>query len=61
MEIPQRKKPPIIFDKDEHFRRTGLTMGELANLPPAFIPKTGVVTAGNASGINDGASAMVIQ
>ena len=60
VEIPQRKKPPIIFDKDEHFR-PGLTMDDLANLPSAFIPKTGVVTAGNASGINDGASAMVIM
>ena len=60
VEIPQRKKPPIIFDKDEHFR-PGLTMDDLANLPPAFIPKTGVVTAGNSSGINDGASAMVIM
>jgi acetyl-CoA C-acetyltransferase len=60
VEIPQRKKPPIIFDKDEHFR-PGLTMDDLAALPPAFIPKTGVVTAGNSSGINDGASAMVIM
>jgi len=60
VEIPQRKKPPIIFDKDEHFR-PGLTMDDLAKLPSAFIPKTGVVTAGNASGINDGASAMVIM
>ena len=60
VEIPQRKKPSIIFDKDEHFR-PGLTMDDLAKLPSAFIPKTGVVTAGNSSGINDGASAMVIM
>ena len=61
VEIPQRKgKPPIIFDKDEHFRPK-LTMEELAKLPPAFIPKTGKVTAGNSSGINDGASAMIIM
>jgi acetyl-CoA C-acetyltransferase len=61
IEIPQKKKkPPIIFDKDEHFR-PGLTMDQLAKLPPAFIPKTGKVTAGNSSGINDGASAMVIM
>lgn len=60
VEIPQRKKPPIIFDKDEHFR-PGLTMDDLAKLPSAFIPKTGVVTAGNASGINDGASAMILM
>ena len=61
VEVPQKKgKPPIIFDKDEHFR-PGLTMEQLAALPPAFIPKIGKVTAGNSSGINDGASAMVIM
>jgi len=61
MEIPQKKgKPPIIFDKDEHFR-PGLTMEQLAKLPPAFIPDIGKVTAGNSSGINDGASAVVIM
>jgi acetyl-CoA C-acetyltransferase len=61
VEIPQKKgKPPKIFDKDEHFRPQ-LTMEELKNLPPAFVPKIGKVTAGNASGINDGASAMVIM
>jgi acetyl-CoA C-acetyltransferase len=62
VEIPNKKKgkPPIIFDKDEHFR-PNLTMQELKDLPPAFIPKTGKVTAGNSSGINDGASAMVIM
>jgi acetyl-CoA C-acetyltransferase len=61
VEIPQKKgKQPKIFDKDEHFRPK-LTMKELTNLPPAFVPKIGKVTAGNASGINDGASAMVIM
>jgi acetyl-CoA C-acetyltransferase len=60
IEVPQRKKPPIIFDKDEHFR-PGLTMEQLAKLPAAFVPKIGKVTAGNASGINDGSSAMVIM
>jgi acetyl-CoA C-acetyltransferase len=60
MEIPQRKKPPITFDKDEHFRR-GLTLEQLQQLPPAFIPKIGKVTAGNSSGINDGSAAMVIM
>jgi len=61
IEIPQKKgKPPLIFDKDEHFM-AGLTMDKLAALPAAFIPKTGKVTAGNSSGINDGASAMVIM
>ena len=61
MEIPQKKgKPPKIFDRDEHFR-PGMTMEQLAELPPAFIPKIGKVTAGNSSGINDGSSAMVIM
>lgn len=61
VEIPQKKgKPPKVFDKDEHFRPQ-LTMDDLKNLPPAFVPKIGKVTAGNASGINDGASAMVIM
>ena len=61
IELPQKKgKPPLFFDKDEHFR-PGLTLEDLAKLPPAFLPKIGKVTAGNASGINDGASAMVIM
>lgn len=61
VEIPQKKgKPPIIFDKDEHYRPK-LTMEDLAKLPPAFIPNIGKVTAGNSSGINDGASAMLIM
>jgi acetyl-CoA C-acetyltransferase len=61
VEIPQKRgKPPIIFDKDEHFR-PGLTMEQLKALPPAFIPKTGKVTVGNSSGLNDGASAMIIM
>ena len=61
VEIPQKKgKPPVVFDKDEHFR-PGLTMEALAALPPAFVPKIGKVTAGNSSGINDGASALLIM
>ena len=61
VEVPQKKKkPPIRFDKDEHFR-PGLTMDQLAKLPPAFVSKTGKVTAGNSSGINDGSSAVVIM
>ncbi len=61
IEIPQKKgKPPVIFDKDEHFR-PNLTMDDLKKLPPAFIPKIGRVTAGNASGLNDGAAAMIIM
>jgi acetyl-CoA C-acetyltransferase len=58
--IPQRKGEPIVFDKDEHFR-PGITLDQLAKLPPAFVPGTGKVTAGNSSGINDGAAAMVIM
>ena len=60
VEVPRRKKDPLIFDRDEHFR-PGMTMEKLKALPPAFIPKTGKVTAGNASGINDGATGMVIM
>jgi acetyl-CoA C-acetyltransferase len=59
--LPQKKgKPPQIFDKDEHFR-PGLTMDDLAKLPAAFLEKIGKVTAGNSSGVNDGASAMIIM
>jgi acetyl-CoA C-acetyltransferase len=60
LEIPRRKKDPLIFDKDEHFR-PGLTMADLKKLPAAFVPEIGKVTAGNSSGINDGASAMLIM
>ena len=60
MEIPRRKGEPVIFDKDEHFR-PGLTRDKLGKLPPAFVPKTGKVTAGNSSGINDGSAAMLIM
>lgn len=61
VEIPQKKgKPPVVFTKDEHFR-PGLTMAELAALPSAFLPKAGKVTVGNSSGVNDGASAMLIM
>jgi acetyl-CoA C-acetyltransferase len=60
VEIPQRKKDPIIFTKDEHFK-AGMTMEMLRNLPPAFIPESGTVTAGNSSGINDGSTGMVIM
>lgn len=61
VDIPQKKgKAPVRYDKDEHFR-PGLTMEELESLPTAFAPKIGRVTAGNASGINDGASAVLIM
>lgn len=60
VEVKQRRKPSIMFEKDEHFR-AGLTMEDLAKLPPAFVPKIGKVTAGNSSGINDGSTGMVIM
>ena len=56
--IPQRKGDPKVFDTDE-FVRGGTTMEVLAKLRPAF-KKDGTVTAGNASGINDGAAAIVV-
>ncbi len=58
--VPRRKKDPLVFDRDEHFR-PGMTMADLQKLPPAFVPKTGKVTAGNASGINDGSTGMIIM
>jgi acetyl-CoA C-acetyltransferase len=60
VDVPRRKKDPVRFDRDEHFR-PGLTMDQLQKLPPAFVPKIGKVTAGNSSGINDGSAAMVIM
>lgn len=60
IEVPQRKKPPIVFDKDEHFR-PGMTMEQLQKLPPAFVPKTGKVTAGNSSGLNDGSAGLILM
>lgn len=59
VEIPQRKKDPIIFDKDE-FPRHGTTAESLGKLRPAF-KKDGTVTAGNASGVNDGAAAVMMM
>ena len=57
VEIPQRKKDPIIFDTDEHPRLSSLET--LAGLKPAF-RDNGTVTAGNASGINDGAACALV-
>lgn len=57
--VPQRKGDPIVFDTDEQ-PRFGTTVEKLAKLKPCFI-KDGTVTAGNASGINDGAAAFVIM
>lgn len=57
--IPQRKGEPIVFDRDE-YPRVGVTVESLAKLRPAFKPD-GTVTAGNASGINDGAAALLVM
>ncbi len=61
VEIPQRKKEPIIFDTDE-FIKPNTSLEVLAKLRPAFRKKEdgGTVTAGNASGLNDGAAATII-
>ncbi|HAF66618.1 MAG TPA: acetyl-CoA C-acyltransferase, partial [Clostridiales bacterium UBA9857] len=59
VEVPQRKGDPVVFDQDEH-PRFGTTAEVLARLRPAF-KKDGTVTAGNASGINDGAAALVVM
>jgi len=59
VEIPQRKGDPVVFSKDE-FPRAGTTADKLAKLRPAF-DKEGTVTAGNASGINDGAAAVIVM
>lgn len=59
IEIPQRKGDPIVFDTDEYVR-AGTTVETLSKLRPAF-KKDGSVTAGNASGINDGAAAVVVM
>ncbi|MBQ3644709.1 MAG: acetyl-CoA C-acetyltransferase [Candidatus Riflebacteria bacterium] len=58
VEIPQRKGDPVIFKKDEHYR-ADTSLEALAKLKPAF-KKDGIVTAGNASGVNDGAAAVVL-
>jgi acetyl-CoA C-acetyltransferase len=57
--IPQRKGDPVMFANDE-FIRMGATLEALSSLKPAFA-KDGTVTAGNASGINDGAAAVVVM
>jgi acetyl-CoA C-acetyltransferase len=57
--IPQKKGNPLVFDTDEH-PRPNTTAEILAGLRPAF-KKDGTVTAGNASGINDGAAALVVM
>jgi len=58
VEIPQRKGPPVVVDRDEH-PRAETTLESLARLKPAF-REGGSVTAGNSSGINDGAAAVLL-
>ncbi len=57
VEIPQRKGPPVIFDTDE--RPMDTNVEKMGKIPPAFM-KDGTVTAGNASGINDAAAALLV-
>ena len=59
VEIPQRKGDPIVFDTDE-FPKFGTTIDKVAKLKPAF-KKDGIVTAANASGINDAGAAVVVM
>ncbi|MGB8437726.1 MAG: acetyl-CoA C-acetyltransferase [Burkholderiales bacterium] len=59
VEIPQRKGAPLVFDTDE-YPKHGTTFEALAALRPAF-DKQGTVTAGNASGLNDGAAAVIMM
>jgi acetyl-CoA acetyltransferase family protein len=59
VEIPQKKKDPIRFDKDEFIKPT-TTLEALASLKPAFKSNGGSVTAGNAAGLNDGAVALLL-
>ena len=58
VEIPQRKGDPIVYKSDEYVK-SGVTAEKLGKLKPAF-KKEGSVTAGNASGINDGAAAVLV-
>ena len=57
---PPARKGAIAFARDEHVR-ADVSLAELAGLKPAFAPDDGTVTAGNASGINDGAAALVLM
>ncbi|WP_295221552.1 3-oxoadipyl-CoA thiolase [uncultured Chryseobacterium sp.] len=59
VEIPQKKGEPKVFDKDEFIKPTS-TLEGLAKLRPAFRKEGGTVTAGNASGMNDGAAALIL-
>lgn len=60
VEVPQKKGDPIVFDTDE-FPRDGVTTESLGKLKPAFKKDGGLVTAGNASGVNDSAAAVIVM
>ncbi|WP_027365129.1 acetyl-CoA C-acetyltransferase [Desulfotruncus alcoholivorax] len=57
--VPQRKGDPVMVDRDEH-PRADISLAKLSKLPPAF-RKNGTVTAGNASGLNDAAAAVILM
>jgi 3-oxoadipyl-CoA thiolase len=59
VEVPQRKGPPQVMDTDEH-PRPDTTYESLAGLKPSFRAQGGTVTAGNSSGLNDGAAALLV-
>ena len=59
IEIPRNKNASVVFDRDEH-PRAGVSIDSLARLKPSF-QDDGTVTAGNSSGINDGASAVLMM
>jgi len=58
--VQKGRKGDVVFETDEHFR-TGVTIEELSKLKPAFVKENGTVTAGNSSGINDAAAALVLM
>jgi acetyl-CoA C-acetyltransferase len=58
--VQKTRKGDVVFDTDEHFR-TGCTLADMAKLKPAFLKENGTVTAGNASGINDAAAAVLLM
>ncbi|WP_193086807.1 acetyl-CoA C-acyltransferase family protein [Advenella sp. FME57] len=58
--VMKSRKGDIVFDTDEHVRRD-ITLEGLSTLKPVFVKEAGTVTAGNASGINDGAAALVLM
>ncbi len=58
--VSKGRKGDVVFDADEHFRQN-CTMDDMAKLKPVFLKENGTVTAGNASGINDAAAAVVLM